>query len=347
MPPLAAPASAAQPWLSILVPVYNVQPWLHACLDSVRSQLLPGVEVIAVEDASTDGSLAALQDIKTNLLPTLEIRCHASNRGLSAARNTALDAARGTYLWFLDSDDMLAPGAIAALKAVVDRHAPDLVLCDFRIQREHPRLKHLLRGEHHRRTFDGPHDVLSSDQASLLRGVFARGQMHSWSKITHRRLWSGGLQFPVATYFEDAHTTPRLLLKAKNYYHASSPWIIYRQREGSILRTLDGKKLHDMVRAFDDFLEAYARTPLARDRGVALGISSHLSRVLTAACKKLRHADGEVQRSGMADCAALLERMPTTPRALLAGLMLKGWVWRAARFAYWRHHVQRRIHVPA
>lgn len=343
----AVPATAAQPWLSILVPVYNVQPWLHACFDSVRAQLLPGVEVIAVEDASTDGSLAALQDIKTSLLPTLEIRCHASNRGLSAARNTALDAARGTYLWFLDSDDMLAPGAIAALKAIVERDAPDLVLCDFQILRERPRLKHVLRGERHRRTFDGPHDVLVRDQASLLAGVFARGQMHSWSKITRRELWSGGLQFPVDTYFEDAHTTPRLLLKAKNYYHAASPWILYRQREGSILRTLDGKKLHDMVHAFDDFLDAYARTPLARERRVALGISSHLSRVFTAGCRKLEHADAGVRRGGMQDCAALLGRIPTTPGALLAGLLLQGWIWRAARFAYWRHRVQRSIHVPA
>lgn len=340
-------AAAAQPWLSILVPVYNVQPWLHACFGSVRTQLLPGVEVIAVEDASTDGSLAALQDIKNSLLPALEIRCHASNRGLSAARNTALDAARGTYLWFLDSDDMLAPGAIAALKGIVERHAPDLVLCDFQILREHPRLKHLLRGERHRSTFDGPHDQPSFDQASLVAGVFARGQMHSWSKITHRKLWAGGLQFPVATYFEDAHTTPRLLLQAKNYYHAASPWIIYRQREGSILRTLDGKKLHDMVRAFDDFLEAFARTPLARDRRVTLSISGHLSRVLTAACRKLEHADLDVQRSGMQDCAALLERMPSTPGTLMAGLLLRGWIWRAARFAYWRHRVQRKIHVPA
>ncbi len=162
-------------WLSILIPVYNVEPYLRDCLASLLPQLPPeGVEVILLDDASTDGSLGLCSEICPQSHPQVRLMRHVSNAGLSAARNTMLDAARGDYIWFVDSDDEVMPGAIARLRAIIDRYAPDLVLCDY------------ARGGRHLSSFAGPSGRPSDDRETLLQGVFAQRRLHSWSKIARR-----------------------------------------------------------------------------------------------------------------------------------------------------------------
>ena len=190
-------------WLSILVPVYNVEPYLEECLGSVIAQLPAegGVQLLVLDDRSTDGSWALMQRLAGRWPGRFELLRHERNGGLSAARNTMIDAATGDYLWFLDSDDRLLPGAIAGLRAIVRAHAPDVVLCDFQVWREQVRLKHRLRGEGHRRSFDGPAGRLVRDRGQLLAGMLMTGELHAWSKISRRALWGGAdaddLRFPV------------------------------------------------------------------------------------------------------------------------------------------------------
>ena len=95
------------PVYSVIVPVYNVKPYLSRCLDSILSQTFSDFELIIVDDGSTDGSGQisdeyALKDSRIQVI-------HQENGGLSAARNTGLDRARGTYVYFADSDDYLKP----------------------------------------------------------------------------------------------------------------------------------------------------------------------------------------------------------------------------------------------
>ena len=114
-------SKADRPWLSLLVPVYNVQPYLHECLASVVEQLGDdeGVQILVLDDRSTDDSWALMQQLAALWPGRLQLLRHERNGGLSAARNTMIDAATGDYLWFLDSDDKLLPGAIAGLQAIV------------------------------------------------------------------------------------------------------------------------------------------------------------------------------------------------------------------------------------
>ncbi|HEY8940494.1 MAG TPA: glycosyltransferase family 2 protein, partial [Cellvibrio sp.] len=90
-----------KPWLSVLIPVYNVADYVVECLESIVLQSIPGIEIIAVDDCSTDNSLAILQDFAQNSLVPIKILQHPHNRGLSAARNSLLDAASGDYVWFI------------------------------------------------------------------------------------------------------------------------------------------------------------------------------------------------------------------------------------------------------
>ena len=108
------------PLVSILVPCYNAAPWLAATLDSALAQTHPRIEIIVVDDGSTDGSLALARtfaDRGVRIFPQ-------ANAGASAARNRALREAHGDFFQFLDADDLLSPGKIAAQLALLAGRAP-------------------------------------------------------------------------------------------------------------------------------------------------------------------------------------------------------------------------------
>ena len=95
------------PRVSVIIPVYNVSSFLFECLDSVSSQTLKDIEIICVEDASTDMSAKILAEISAKDSRII-VEHHSENRGLAAARNTGLSLARGDFIYFLDSDDFFA-----------------------------------------------------------------------------------------------------------------------------------------------------------------------------------------------------------------------------------------------
>lgn len=323
------------PWLSVLIPVYNVADFLQECIDSVMQQIDGGVEVLALDDCSTDDSLARLHTLAARSNGRLRVLRHARNGGLSAARNTLIDEASGTYLWFLDSDDKLLPDAIPALRRIVRGHAPDLVLCDFRAWREHTRLKHRLRGELHRRTFDGPAGRLVRDRCAIVAGMLRTGELHAWSKIGLRALWANDLRFPPGQYFEDMATMPLLALRARSFYYAPYPWVAYRQRGGSILATMSEQKCLDQSRALGGLAQALRASGegCREDASVRLAMAHQGARNLIGAMRFLR-------TRGNADSAALAERLrqdfrelsPLSPWQLERAYLLRGWWLRYLRF---------------
>ena len=102
-------AGGVRPTLSVVVPVYRVEGYLRECLDSILAGAGADVEVVAVDDASPDGC-AAILDRYAAADPRVRVVRMAANVGLGMARNAGLDAARGEYVWFVDSDDWLPPG---------------------------------------------------------------------------------------------------------------------------------------------------------------------------------------------------------------------------------------------
>lgn len=102
---------------SFIIPVYNVAPYLSECLDSVLSQDFEDFEVCVVDDGSSDGSSLICDDYAAR---DRHIKlCHQENGGVSVARNKALDMATGEYIWFVDSDDYVLPGALSYLDTVI------------------------------------------------------------------------------------------------------------------------------------------------------------------------------------------------------------------------------------
>lgn len=114
--------------VSIIIPIYNVAPYVEQCIKSVINQTYKNLEVIIVDDCGTDNSMEIVEkvvsQITQNSQVTFKILHHEKNRGLSAARNTGIKAASGEYLYFLDSDDWIIPECIELMIDRVRRH-PD------------------------------------------------------------------------------------------------------------------------------------------------------------------------------------------------------------------------------
>ena len=237
------------PWLSILVPAYNAAEFIHECLASVLDQAVPGVEIIVMDDCSTDATLKLVEQQKTLHPEHIRIVRHEKNQGLSISRNDLIDASSGEYLWFLDADDKILPGSIVELHEIVTNCAPDLVLCDYIVYRTSYTPRQIENGELHKKTFAGESGVLLSGSAGLFQGLFEAGHMHAWSKIGRRLVWSDDLRYPGGRYFEDIATMPLLALRAATYYYCRRPWIAYRQWPGSILATMSQRKCVDLMEA--------------------------------------------------------------------------------------------------
>lgn len=122
--------SPSAPAVSIVIPVYNLEPYLAPCLDSVRRQTFRDFEAIVVDDGSTDGSLAEIRrltagDDRFVVVPT-------KNQGVARARETALAKARGRYVCFLDGDDLFEPEMLQRLVEAIESSDCDIVCCDYK-----------------------------------------------------------------------------------------------------------------------------------------------------------------------------------------------------------------------
>lgn len=115
----------------MVIPCYNVQPYVEACLRSVLEQALPEVEVLCVDDGSSDGTVEVLRAMQEAHPGRIQLMTGA-HRGACAARNTGLRHATGTYVQFLDADDVLLPGKLAAQSAVAEGEAlPEVIVGDY------------------------------------------------------------------------------------------------------------------------------------------------------------------------------------------------------------------------
>ncbi|WP_371777804.1 CDP-glycerol glycerophosphotransferase family protein [Streptomyces sp. NBC_01438] len=237
------------PRLTLIVPAYNVQGYIGECLDSVLQQDFTDFEVIGVDDCSPDGSGAILdtyaeRDARVRVLHLTE------NVGLGHARNAGMDEATGDYLLFLDSDDTLAPGSLAAIAARLDEtDDPDVLVFDYTRTYWDGRLLRNKRAE----LLDesGPAVFALADRPQLLDLL-----QIVWNKAYRRAFVTGhGFRFPPG-YYEDAPWTFSSLISAETIAVLDRSCVLYRQRRegGNILRTVSRKHFD----VFDQYDRVFA-----------------------------------------------------------------------------------------
>lgn len=256
--------------LSIIVPIYNVAPYLRKCVDSLLVQDISDYEIILVDDGSTDDSGAIADEIvreamcnvqcaidnETNCQspiannPTLRV-IHQENAGLSAARNTGIAAATGDYIMFVDSDDYLQPNVLGALMEQVERDNLDVLRFRYQNVRESGEAFAPYKDMTNYNDYSSnPTDGLTFLNERMGTQCYAV-QFLVRREIVLQELFTHGI------YFEDTDWTPRMLLRAKRV--ASTDLVVYNYlwREGSI--TLSQKDIAKQRKQLNDKLNILAK----------------------------------------------------------------------------------------
>lgn len=212
--------------ISVIIPVYNTERWLKECVESVLSQTYHDIEILLIDDGSTDSS-PMLCDFYAKTYPQVKVQ-HQMNQGLSAARNTGLDMASGSYIFFLDSDDFLEKDALENLYRTLTENNADLVI-----------------GAYHR--VSTTNDILSTEGFSnlptgtkLSEKEFWQLSMRNtvaivaWSKLYPRHLWDT-LRFPVGKIHEDNAVLHSITKQCQNIVYLNKVIINYRFTPDSII----------------------------------------------------------------------------------------------------------------
>ena len=243
--------SPSSPQLSVIVPVYNVEPWLRRCLDSICKQTLRDIEIICVNDGSTDHSADILEEYAARD-PRIRV-IHQANGGLSAARNAGLDLCRAELITTVDSDDYIDPETYAEL---LPRMTEQTDLICFGVQVE---ANDLDWGNKMQRYFTLPDEQTLAATPQLV----AKLNDTAWNKIYRRELIERfQLRYPHGIWYEDFSFTRmyssicrNIRLTPKRYYH-------YVLRESSIMgQSLKHKtpKVIDRLTSMGVVLDFYER----------------------------------------------------------------------------------------
>lgn len=220
------------PLISIIVPTYNVEKYIRTCIESILAQTYRNVEVIIVNDGSTDQSLAVISDLICSHHNVKVI--NQKNQGLSVARNTGIDVATGKYITFVDADDKIMPGFVSSLYQVADKTGADIVRGSFR-------------------DFNGniPKDWVPDFNVPTNCGTIVLDQFLSsnisfvvWSSIYRLDfINSNHIRFTPGILLEDGDFTTRAYMLAKLVATSPEPNYAYRIRQGSILTTNNAQKM--------------------------------------------------------------------------------------------------------
>ncbi|TYT25964.1 glycosyltransferase family 2 protein [Luteimonas viscosa] len=314
-------------WLSVLVPVYRAEKYLLECVASVLGQGDDGVEVVLLDDASPDASGGIAAGLCRDHPGRVRLVSHASNAGLSAARNSLLAHAAGEYVWHLDADDIMLPGAIDGLRGVVECSSPDLVLCDFSVLRARSGLKHRLRGERHRCSFDGGARIVGTDRSRLVAGLMRMRCLQAWSKIARREVWRQAMFPHGRRLMQDVAVMPSLVAATRSFVHVDQPWVGYRRHAASAWSAPGEARLCEAVDSLRELKRGMAALGELDDEA-AFAVDYYCLRTLGRLSARLS------RRSGIADAViapAIAELFPSGMAPTLAACRARGWHLRALR----------------
>ena len=249
----------AIPLLSILVPAYNAERHIAHCLRSILEQMQAWHALIVLDDGSRDGTLAAVERVRADYPDAAVTLLRQENAGIARTRNRLLDAATGEYILFVDADDLLLPGALAALGEIIARHRPDAIACDFNDW--HPYDMRRTR----RIALGYPAGAPIADREAILRTFFADRHSYVWANVLRREIYARqpAPLFPPGRDFEDVTVLAQLLADCNSLVRLAQPTIDYRQHPGTLKRGLSRKWCLDFAQAVLHIREHFTRLPVS------------------------------------------------------------------------------------
>lgn len=252
--------------ITIVIPIYQVEQYLPACLDSIVAQTFQDFSCILVDDGSKD-RCNQIADEYAAAYPQMFAVVHQKNIGLSGARNTGIAMAKSKYIMFLDSDDVAEPDYCKALYEAIERYDADIVECGF--TKFYPDGREMPV----RPTLKGCHHVQEEPMCMMDYTITA------WNKIYKLSLFDE-VRYPLGLIYEDTGTTPLLMARSEKVASIPDCLVRYRQRENSIMASLDKRVFHlyDIARVLlEDRM--FSKYPEIQEAHIVLRMKSLVSKL--------------------------------------------------------------------
>lgn len=221
--------------ISVIVPVYKVEPYLRQCIDSILGQTYKELQIFLIDDGSPDGSGDICDEFarKDQRIKVF----HTENRGLSAARNLGLDEAKGDIISFIDADDWIEPRMFEVLYEMLERTGADISACSF-VEENSASIRLQCFED---RTYERKEIPVALLGSKINNSV--------WNKLYRREVFRS-VRFPEGKYYEDIFAAPEILCGTKKIVCISEPLYHYRIRKGSITQTHTAEILIDYADAY-------------------------------------------------------------------------------------------------
>ncbi len=232
--------------ISIIIPVYNVEKYLKECLDSVINQSYTNIEILLIDDGSTDSSSKICKEY-----------CKIDNRikyykkkngGLSSARNYGIKKSTGKYLSFIDSDDIISNNMIQILYNELKKNNCDISVCKYKIFSD----SFIYKESNYNK------EIIEQENIIINLMIDDKITSHSCNKLYDKNLFNNN-QYVVGKKYEDIGTTYKLLLSSKRVVYIDKELYGYRYRNNSITNHLSKNTLLDYIeminKRYDDLIK--------------------------------------------------------------------------------------------
>ena len=260
-----------RPLISIIVPVYNTEAYLAKCLDSLLAQSYNNIEIMVVDDGSTDGSREICDAYKEKDIRVKVI--HKTNGGLSSARNAGLFKATGDYISFVDSDDYVAKTYIEDLLQLIKDNAADISICGILAVNE--------AGDPIKANKNTEETITYTSEEAMICQFYQKGiGNHACGKLYSKKCFDD-VRFPEDRIYEDLATVYKFFSKADKIVKNEQPLYFYLQRQASIMHAEYSSKKMDRIYVSEEILE------FAKNRSEALTKAAE-SRLFVSAVQVLR-----------------------------------------------------------
>ena len=228
--------------ISIIVKVYNEEKYLEKCIDSILNQSYQNLEIILIDDGSTDNSGSICDEYKKKDKRVQVI--HQKNQGQSSARNAGLNIAKGSYIGFVDSDDWIEQNMYEKLYKNICLYNADIATCSYVLEYEDNNIKTTELEEQLLELFE------KKNQKMLLKNFLNRELYFSGpcDKLYRMSIFEN-IRFPENQFYEDNYIALELMLKAEKIAVGNGKYYHYRQHINSTTKSYSDKKYHDAISA--------------------------------------------------------------------------------------------------
>lgn len=233
--------------VSVIIPVYNTERYLRRCMDSIVNQTLQEIEIILVDDGSTDMSLSIMLEYE-NRYPTKVKVYTKENGGQATARNLGIQRSRGKYIGFIDSDDCVDAGMYETLYRIAEENQCDMVECHYRYLCEEGKKTKEYRARGNIRQYKNQKDMFINAQVSPCNKLFRR------EVLMHE-----GVDFPEGFIYEDTAFYIKAIPFIRKETYVKEHFYYYFLRGSSTMNANKSRKVGNIFPVLENIIEFYRK----------------------------------------------------------------------------------------